>query len=68
MGSCRGCSPWWYSRGWPSGSEIPHGRRAESFADHLQCPIAYLSRLQRIRPVVRAEFHFPMATRGYTTT
>ncbi|KAJ8455878.1 hypothetical protein OPV22_034981 [Ensete ventricosum] len=35
---------------------------------HLQCPIAYLSRLQRIRPVVRAEFHFPMATRGRTTT
>ncbi|CAL9144211.1 unnamed protein product, partial [Musa hybrid cultivar] len=35
---------------------------------HLQCPIAYLSRLQRIRPAVRAEFHFPMAARGYTTT
>ncbi|KAJ8512057.1 hypothetical protein OPV22_002491 [Ensete ventricosum] len=35
---------------------------------HLQCPIAYLSRLQRIRPVVRAEFHFPMVTRGRTTT
>lgn len=25
---------------------------------HLQCPVAYLSRLQRIQPADRLEFHF----------
>jgi hypothetical protein len=31
---------------------------------HLQYPVAYLSRLQRIRPAVRREFRFKAARRG----
>ena len=31
---------------------------------HLQCPVAYLSRLQRIRPAVREELRFGAAARG----
>lgn len=31
---------------------------------HLQCPVAYLSRLQRIRPAARLEFRFKAAGRG----
>ena len=31
---------------------------------HLQYPVAYLSRLQRIRPAVRQEFRFKAAPRG----
>jgi len=31
---------------------------------HLQCPVAYLSRLQRIQPPVRAELRSEAAPRG----
>lgn len=31
---------------------------------HLQCPVAYLSRLQRIQLAIRAELRFEAATRG----
>ena len=31
---------------------------------HLQCPVAYLSRLQRIQPAARVEGSFEAACRG----
>ena len=31
---------------------------------HLQCPVAYLSRLQRIQPAARGEGSFEAAGRG----
>jgi len=31
---------------------------------HLQCPVAYLSRLQRIQPAARGEGSFEAARRG----
>ena len=31
---------------------------------HLQCPVAYLSRLQRIQPAARVEGSFEAAYRG----
>ena len=31
---------------------------------HLQCPVAYLSRLQRIQPAARSESRFEAAARG----
>lgn len=34
---------------------------------HLQYPVAYLSRLQRILPAARQELHFKAARRGLST-